>query len=642
MSKDNDFNNLLEKIYLKLDSINTLDEADLLEFKNKVREIDTTVLSQETVENFNRLSEKLNSLEEKNNDLNTSLSGLVETSTNILNKLSTKDEYSQAKLHEFLTELAFQIQTIKDSISTENNILSSDVISNVAALKENYDSINLHLENLNNIQNLALTNAEFEEYQKNTSVENLNAIKEQLSELHSNLSSQITILLDDIFKQESEGSFNEKIIAIKDKVESISENSIDQTNSIIKEIKDNFTDPKYIDCLNKIVIIYDSISRIDKWLFQFEDSIDINDISDKIDIVYENVSVMNEWASRLDNINKQVDELNSKFDKTTEANQIEEVLAKVDIIYDNISLMNDWAVRIDNVSTQINDIKGKLDDLSNDFTLITSSSKGDAKEYLYTLLDIESDFAKLHCIIDDSNKTADTELKAIKNQFELFQDDISSISKRTNKLIITSDNTNKVFKNHIDSLHSIIEDFDRKTVGYNPLEQTDILDKKLSTIKKLAMSSLQSDKVINEAFMHLAEWIDSAGATIEEIKDSFENAQAQLENVQMQNIEIVQKIEAASQSKTEQLENILSEMNERFIKQEEKIEALEARILENSKQEDDTDIKSVLDFIASQIIAANENAVNNKVLSQKMETMEHQLGKFEKNIARLVSYLDED
>lgn len=647
MFKNNDFNNLLEKIYLKLDSINTLDEADLLEFKNKVREIDTNTLSEQTIQNFNNLANKLAEIEEKNNSLNDSLTDLVKTSTNILEKLSTKDEYSAAKLEEFLTELAFQIQTIRDGMSSESSILSSDVINNISELKKNSENITQHLENISNIQNLSLTNAEFEEFQKNASIENLAVIKEELAELNTNLITQISTILDDIFKQESEGPFNDKIVAIKNSLESINKDSIEQTSLIVQEIKTNFTSPKYIECLNKISAIYESISKIDKWLSQFGDSVDLGELSDKIDIVYENVSILNEWAAKLDDINKQVNELSEKSDKS--GGDIEDVLAKVDVIYENISLMNEWALKIDNVTTQISDIKEKLDHLSNDFNLITTSSKGDVKEYLYTLLDIESDFAKLHCLIDDSNKSSDSEIRAIRNQFESVQDDISSISKRTNKLILTSDNSNKLFLEQVDNLKIILDDIERKTSSYNPLEQTQTLEKKLSTIKQLTAANLKSGQTITEAFIHLGEWIDSADEQMLSIKDSIEsiqmqleNFQIQLENVQVQNVEINQKLEMTSEAKTTQLESLLTEISDKFQKQEEKIANLEAKIDELSQKDEDSEIKSVLDFIASQVIAVNENSANNKVLSQKMETVEHQLGKFEKNIARLVSYLDED
>ncbi len=655
MSKDNDFNSLLEKIYLKIDSINTLDEADLLEFKNKVREIDTSSLSSQTIENFNRLSDRLNEIEENNNLLSTNLSTLVATSTDILNKLSNKDEYSTAKMEEFLTELAFQIQNIKDAISAENSVLSTDMINNIVTLKNNSELIVNHLDNITNIQNLLLTNAEFEEHQKNAAEESFSNLKEQLSFLQDNLKKQISVILENIFNNENE-PYIEKIKGIKDKLEVLDNNAVEQTSIIIKEIQGNFTNTKYTDSLNKISIIYDNLSKMEKWLDNFSDSIDLSDVAEKVDILYENSSIVNEWARRLDDLNKLVNGLNDKYDELNEENRLDDAVNKVDIIYENISLMNEWAIKIDGLSNEIGDIKAKLEALSNDFLLITSSSKGDPKDYVYSLLDIESDFAKLHCLFDESNKNADNELKSIRNQFEIFQDDISSISKRTNKLIVSSDIANKQFLQQVESLKTIVDEFGRKTSSYNPLQHVEILDKKLAAIKKLTMSSLKSDQVINEAFMHLAQWVDSAGEAIEEIRDYatsassdlqtvkeyFDNVQAQLENVQTQNVEIIQKIESISQDKTELLGNMLEQLTDNFNSQGEKIESLESKIVEMGNIDENSEMKSVLDFIASQMIAVNENAMNSKVLAQKIETVEQQLNKFEKNIARLVSYLDED
>ncbi len=65
--------------------------------------------------------------------------------------------------------------------------------------------INQHLENISNLQNLALTNAEYEEHQKNlNSVKKkvLNNIKEELSELHEKLSVEIIEILNRISVKE--------------------------------------------------------------------------------------------------------------------------------------------------------------------------------------------------------------------------------------------------------------------------------------------------------------------------------------------------------------------------------------------------------------------------------------------------------
>ena len=99
------------------------------------------------------------------------------------------------------------------------------------------------------------------------------------------------------------------------------------------------------------------------------------------------------------------------------------------------------------------------------------------------------------------------------------------------------------------------------------------------------------------------------------------------------------------ESKLDKIENKISstdslaQLETRFENFENKLSSIETKL---EKGEESSEMKTILDFIASQVISANENSINNKVLNQKMEIMEHQLSKFEKNIAKLVSYLDED
>ncbi len=45
---------------------------------------------------------------------------------------------------------------------------------------------------------------------------------------------------------------------------------------------------------------------------------------------------------------------------------------------------------------------------------MTSATKDDTENYIYTLLDIESDFAKLHCLLDNNSKMTTEECKQLK------------------------------------------------------------------------------------------------------------------------------------------------------------------------------------------------------------------------------------
>ena len=52
------------------------------------------------------------------------------------------------------------------------------------------------------------------------------------------------------------------------------------------------------------------------------------------------------------------------------------------------------------------------------------------------------------------------------------------------------------------------------------------------------------------------------------------------------------------------------------------------------------EIASLLEFIASQVSAANENSRSSKMLMQKLEMMEKQMSKFEADIAKITAFVD--
>ena len=50
---------------------------------------------------------------------------------------------------------------------------------------------------------------------------------------------------------------------------------------------------------------------------------------------------------------------------------------------------------------------------------------------------------------------------------------------------------------------------------------------------------------------------------------------------------------------------------------------------------------SLLEFIASQVTAANENSRNNRLLVQKISMLEKQMSRFESSIAKITQFVDD-
>lgn len=697
-----DFNKLIEKIYKKLESLTSSNKEEIIEIK-----------------------EEIDSIHESNAKIASLIEEIAAKSSSLTSNLTDTDESSIIKLQTFLTEMSYQVASIKedfdgtnetvrslvqdkieelveylkeaqDKLDNEvktnledvktsftnitesltsklseleekfqeyNENLNGNVLEEISEIKTNTENLANGLDNIKNLQNLTLTNAEFEEYQEKTKEELFGKIKEieesigTLEVIKENQNQNVNLLTEELTKICGLMSNKEDLDLLKTAlIKQLGNNgrdSIKQTKFIIDEIKihaEKIDNLNLLESVNRIDVIYDNISIINNWIREFDkisesvseineklttslETVDIEDITDKVDIIYENITTLNNWAQKIDDISEKVTSQSSKIDE----------------IYDNVTTLSEW-------TEKIHDIKEKLDTLSDEFTIMTSATKDDTDDYIYTLLDIESDFAKLHCTLDDTSKLTVDDLQSIKEQFDSLNDDIASISKRTNKLILTSDDANKVFKGHVDEFHALIRKFADKITSFNPEKQFTLIDNKVNTIKKLVAGAISSGKSINEALMYLAEWIDGTDNSIEEIKQKLDNTNATIEEISRAKTDLIKTVFVELQNKIVNQEDVVkdgfAELQGKIVEQDETIKTLTEKIelmsetineLKASQNKDsDTDVKAVLDFIATQVISANENSLNNKVLGQKIEIMEHQMGKFEKNLSKIVAYLDED
>lgn len=704
-----DFNKLIEKIYKKLENLASSNKDEIIQIK-----------------------EEIDSIHESNSKIASLVEEIASKSSSLTSDITDTDESSIIKLQTFLTEMSYQVAAIKEDFDGTNetvrnlvqgkieelveylkdsqekldnqvktnledvkesfsNIteslteklteleksfkeydenLNGNILEEITEIKTNTENLANGLDNIKNLQNLTLTNAEFEEYQEKTKEELFGKIKEiedsigTLEVIKENQNQNVTLLQEELTKICSLMSGKENIEALKTalvkQIGNNSKDSVKQTKFIIDEIKahaEKVDNLNLVESINRIDVIYDNINIINNWISEFDkisetvteinekintslETVDIEDITDKVDIIYENITTLNNWAQKLDEIGEKVNYQGNKLDE----------------IYNNVNNLSEW-------TDKIHDIKEKLDTLSDEFTIMTSATKDDTDDYIYTLLDIESDFAKLHCTLDDTSKLTVEDLQSIKEQFtslnneiESLNDDIASISKRTNKLILTSDDANKVFKGHVDEFHALIRRFGDKVNSFNPEKQFTLIDNKVNTIKKLVAGAISSGKSINEALMYLAEWIDGTDVSIEEIKEKLDSTNTTIEDVSKSKTDLIKTVFVELQNKITNQDTIVkgacAELQEKIIEQDQTIKTLTEKIeqmsetineLKETKSKDsETDIKAVLDFIATQVISANENSLNNKVLGQKIEIMEHQMGKFEKNLSKIVAYLDED
>ena len=622
-------------------------------------------------------------------------------------------------------ELLTELQTIKD-------------ITARAEILEAFNEENKTLFNKTNAENVAL----FE----TRSSENLATIKNELTQVRNNLHTQIQEIL--------------RKIVIQDEIKSLCDDALSEirnNNSEIGVVRKFMKGTQAIEQRHEELL--DEIRILIEDLSDFE----LNEASDKVDIIYENIGMLNEWANKSDKLIEDFNLLREDFDINSD---------KVDIIYDNLTFINDWVKKLDKFANDIEDLKSdferdeklteKIDSLYTNINAIKDwSKKADALALQVRALSVQ---------ISETESTINSQnLADIKELFTQMTEDMSNLSSRTNKMILDTDKTNDTMVGHLNNLKTIIDSLRDTTDTFEFAE----LKNKLDEIKNNSQKSTNFEMVMTEAFGYLAEWIDSAGAMINQIRSDLNNVQSQQDeqaeqinkqyneqvdrlndirnsfeniaqndepnNVAAQIAEIIsqnneavqnvitkqnQEIQEILAAQNAQIQKVLEEQQlqaqdiqslqtqssqvietirqmqqqstvalEKFSEQSDKIsqnvqdfqadislhnlQPKNDAIVENSAEEDileklntiaefieqkdesqqivesieekiselkpdNSEIRNLLDFIATQVVSANENSMKTEILARKIDSMETKLSSLEQYMARLIEYLDED
>ena len=421
-------------------------------------------------------------------------------------------------------------------------------------------------------------------------------------------------------------------------------------------------------------------------------------------ITYELNSVKTDISASKDNITNELNSL--KTDIITQFldiyNQISFITEQeeiTDFIQEKhselITILSHIVTTIDGVEEikeNVTLVDNKLDVLKDDIDLINEkltsimSSDGDI-DYVYSLQDLESDIANLRLALNEmknDNKSKEFEeliqstnniyeiVSAIKSDLPKFEteefkrdfnnlaEDIVSISTRTNKLILTSDESYKTLQDNLQDFKLVINDLDERTRNFAHESGIDKLDYKLASINKMIQSGAQTNQVFNQIFEYLAEWVDRAGEQLAVISDKVDT----LDDIGQIRVMLEDlKAESEDNANAEDLVNALEQI---FDKQAKRISSLEAKLDKiivasnvNSKKSK-TDIKPIEDalnkflsviegkFVSQQDkISSLEtkleevvSLVDNKdtaQLTKKVGGMDKQLAKLNKSIEKIAS-----
>ena len=309
------------------------------------------------------------------------------------------------------------------------------------------------------------------------------------------------------------------------------------------------------------------------------------------------------------------------------------ILSHIVTTVDGVETVKDNLAVVDN---KIDTLKEDIDLINEKITSIMSSD-GDI-DYVYSLQDLESDIANLRIVLNEmkaDNKSKEFEelisstnniyqiVETIKEQLPKFEieefkkdfnnlaEDIVSISTRTNKLILTSDESYKTLQDNLQDFKLVIDDLDERTKNFAHDAGIDKIDHKLGAINTMIQNGAKTNQVFNQVFEYLAEWVDRAGEQISSISDKVET----LDDISQIKV-MLEDLRAEANDSTES-EELVKALEKIFSKQAKQISSLEAKIDKmivnnNVSKKTKSDTKPLEDKMTKFL-----SAIEDKMLSQQ-------------------------
>lgn len=509
---------------------------------------------------------------------------------------------------EIFNKISLIEEIVCENLKNNLEVLNVTIDSNTKNLKDYYsESIKKNIDELKECINMKLDTTRDELYNKLENILNeQSAQSEQTSVLASNLEELETDLK--IFVQSSyKDSEN-----IGNKLNNLSETDIKVTqmlSAINTKVDVLANDNSYYDLCDELDDIKDLISEQRKY---FETTSD-----EKTEIIDK---YLQDVQQKLENIDL---EKNSQDIKDSIMNVLLSLV-------DQISFVEETEEIKDFVEEKTDEINKNLIAVQNQLKQIASPD--DDFGYSYTLQDVESDIAKLRLEIShmsgsdfedisddikkivkavDSLETSLTqdEIAGLQGDIEKLSEDILSISSRTNKLLLTSDESSRALNDSLNNFSSAICKLEDRI---NYLDNTQInerLEKKIDKIQTMTIESTNTGKVVHQAMMYLGEWIDSTTENISNITDKT----SAISNIQ----EEINELKDIIPDRTE----LINKLENKFEEQENRIDRLEMKIekiLSTLEEKDDT------------------------MLNRKVEKIEKLVSKLNTNIEKLTSYVDEE
>lgn len=547
---------------------------------------------------------------------------------------SSIDEFVSFDAEKILADLKAQIELSFMNFSVDIN---GEIVSNTQAVskleqafKEVLNKLTVVEDCLNEkVQNdLELLNVNLETAVRDIKINLETKIEEQAGELK--------VCLDTVL--ENNEKLESSINGIENKLDIIASDTtvndlhdrFDEILENVSEFNDRFdnlsqTDKKVSDMISALH------EKVDALVADSSDFDILQEIDGIRDIIFEQRKFFevssDEKASTINNYLKDVLLKLDNVDLEKNAEDIKEsILNALVSLVDQISFVEETEEIKDFVEEKTEEINQNLLAVRNQLKQLTSA--GDDFDYIYTLQDVESDIAKLRLavtnmsgndfsdITDEIKRIVDAieeletsltqeQIVDLKSDIEKLSEDIVSISSRTNKLLLNSDEAYKALNDGLNNFSNIVYKLEDRL----NTDTSERIERKIDNIYSLAVETDNASKVSRQVMMYLGEWIDTASEKISDICEKTTEIDSIKENIQELREVLPEKSE------------ILDEIEQKFERQEERIDRLEMgldKVLSILEQKDDT------------------------ILERKVDNIERILSTLGTNVEKLTSYVDEN
>lgn len=532
--------------------------------QEQIESIEGTLKSQNYDKKFDELSNKIE---------NINLSGIIDSVENKISSIEGKID--NIDLDSIAKSVENKIESIDFEKSTKELVKEFEVINqklDLFAAESNSDVE----ESIKEIKQIVQTQSKaIDQLNKLTENDSVVAIQKEIQKSFKDFEAKLETL-----SQTEENNDTEEIKKeLKSFKQEFSENIIELFNQIsfvveAEEIKD-FVEEKTEEIKEEII---DKIKHIRMQGGSSEAGVDSGEIKDLLEEMTEEIKA----------------EFNSKLKGT----------ASPDLDFETEEIK-------DFIEERTGEIKDYLKKLQ--------SGLEAEEDYSYTLQDVESDIAKVRMILNDIIKAKEEHApQQPTDDFEKLNDNLMSISTRTNKLLLNSDESYSVLKENLTDFRNIVYQLEERIKKADTKEAFAKIDKKMDNLNNLVLSCVKSDKLFNQSFMYLAQWIDSTSENLETIQENAVKTEVKMANVQ----DLVGDLRKTMPKRVD-VDNVLDEISERFDKQQARIDSLELKI------------EKLLDLVEN-----GASKVDSKA-NKKIDSIDKQLTKLSKSIEMLTSYVDE-